>query len=239
MEANSLRLLLVILGVIIIAAIYFYDYFKKKADSKINEFDELASNERIQPVMTSNTAFSAAEITDEEVEIDAVDQPFVAETETETEAEGESQQVAEQDVPVAEEAFVVQLAVLPKEGAAIGGTALLNALTELDLEFGDMDIFHCYERHDGEDIQKFHVANIVEPGTFPVGGMADFESTGIVLFFQTNSSINPIDAFESMLGAARTLSQKFDATLVDDRRNELSLSTIEIIRTKLLEFANL
>lgn len=233
MEANSLRLLLVILGAIVIAAIYFYDYFKKKADSKLTELDELVSKERVQPEMASEPAFSAVDSAEEKVEIGGVKQVFVAGV------EAESQPVTEEDVPVAEEAFVVQLAVLPKEGAAFGGAALLSALTELNLEFGDMDIFHCFERRDGKEIQQFHVANIVEPGTFPMGSMADFESTGLVLFFQTSQSINPIDTFEIMLDAARTLSQKFDAALVDDQRDELSLSKIETIKTKLLGFANL
>jgi len=115
----------------------------------------------------------------------------------------------------------------------MAGGELVTAFTEVELEFGDMGIFHCYKRLDGVENQLFHVANLLEPGTFPVGSMSDFQSTGIILFFQVSDLIDPHEAFDSMLNTARELSQRFSARLVDETMEELSLDKIADIQTRL------
>lgn len=232
MEANSLRLLLVLVGVVVMLAIYFYDAYKKKALQKENEWDELAAAEKIQPVMADDAPIATDEIQKE-------DELSVSEVPVDEFEDAVTQGDEPEEIPTAAQALVVQLSVIPKAGNIMGGTALLTSFTDLNLEFGDMGVFHCYERHDGVEVQNFHVANIVEPGTFPVGSMSDFESTGIVLFFQANGSINASAAFESMLSAARVLSQSFDADIMDESRQALSLDKIESIQSQLLEFDSL
>jgi cell division protein ZipA len=232
MEENSLRLVLLIVGVVILMGIYFYDVLQRKRTKENQEFDLPASSERVDPVVSSKHSFSAVydkeasdvgRSDDTSPELSPVD-PVVAEPE---------------DIPMAEQALVIQLAVIPNEGEVISGKALLDTFTQLGLEFGDMGIFHCYERQNGEEVQRFHVANIVEPGTFPVGSMTDFESTGIVLFFQTNDLVNPELSFDKMLNAAQQLSQSLNANLKDGDMQELTMSKITAIQSQLLELSRL
>lgn len=143
------------------------------------------------------------------------------------------------DVPVAEQALVIQLAVLPKDGGCFSGAALLDAFTDLNLEFGDMGIFHCCHRSDSAEVTLFHVANILEPGTFPIDSMADFESTGIVLFFQTNDSIDCELAFDEMLNAAKQLSQQFEAVLAGGDMKALTMGGISDIQSQLAGLSRL
>lgn len=230
MEENSLRLILLLVGVVILMGIYFYDVLQKKKVIKAEEFDDSSFSERVDPVMENEPSFSAVfedqHASNFEKNIEPVEPDF-------------SPTVMVEDVPVAEQALVIQLVVLPKEGGSLPGTALLDAFTTLNLEYGDMGIFHCYERHDGIEIQQFHVANILEPGTFPVGSMAEFESTGIILFFQTSDVANPGEAFENMLNVARELSQRLDASLVDAEMNELMPDKIMSIESQLANLSRL
>ncbi|HIF18297.1 MAG TPA: cell division protein ZipA [Cycloclasticus sp.] len=234
MEENSLRLILLGVGVTILFGIYFYDVLKKRLSRQEAKSDTFISDERIEPVMSTEASFSAM------YEGVATSDDESTQPKSMSRKDDVVEPMPKQDeVPVAEQAMVIQLTVLPKEGGAISGTAILDAFTALDLEFGDMGIFHCYERDDGVEVKRFHVANILEPGIFPVGGMADFESTGVVLFFQTNDSVNPELAFESMLQTAKELSQRFDAILAGGNMKELTMGDISDIQSTLADLSRL
>lgn len=234
MEENSLRLILLVAGVVILVGIYVYDLVQKKRRESEGRFDDEIRQQKIEPVISNEPDISrdpmAAQANETQVET------------TETMAESvilEEQSIVDETVPTAEQAQVIQLAILPAEGNLLSGPALLDAFTKLDLEFGEMGIFHFYERQEGNETQCFHVANLLEPGTFPVGSMSDFESTGIVLFFQVNASIDPESAFDSMLNTARELSQMLNANLLDNEMKELSLNKIEAIQSQLIKLSNI
>ncbi|MGB0238587.1 MAG: cell division protein ZipA C-terminal FtsZ-binding domain-containing protein [Cycloclasticus sp.] len=230
MEESSLRLILLIVGVFILLGIYYYDVLQKKKAIQEDGFEH-SLNRRVDPVVETDSDFSAVY---EEQQI----QTFVEDTRQKELKESDfTPTLSDDDVPVAEQIPVVQLAVLPIQGQLLGGKDLLDAFTQLNLEFGDMGIFHRYERYNGVETQQFHVANILEPGTFPVGSMNDFESTGIVLFFQASDMANPEEAFENMLDVARQLSQCLKANLVDAEMKELVPEKIVEIQSRLAPFS--
>ena len=231
MEENSLRLILFLVGIVILLGIYFYDVLQKKRTDEVEEFIVPDREERVEPVMSGEPTFSA--VFESQEEVNSAENPVEQDEPEVLSAENSTPEVVQEDIPVAVQSPVIQLAVLSKKGGAFLGATLLDAFTQLNLEFGDMGIFHRYERQDGVEIQQFHVANILEPGTFPVGSMADFESTGIVLFFQANDAVNPEEAFEDMLEVARQLSQRLDARLVDGEMNELMPEKILHIQAQL------
>jgi len=231
MEENSLRLILLLVGVVILAGIYFYDVLQKKKTNEAEEFNVPDHDERVEPVISDEPTFSA--VFESQEEVNSVESPVEPNEPEVLSAESSMPDEVQEDIPVAIQSPVIQLAVLSKEGEAFLGTTLLDAFAQVHLEFGDMGIFHRYEQQGDAEIQQFHVANILEPGTFPVGSMADFESTGIVLFFQANDAVNPEEAFEDMLEVARQLSQGLDARLVDGEMNELMPEKITHIQAQL------
>lgn len=234
MEENSLRLILLVAGIVILIGIYVYDLVQKKKLEKEDPYDDEVRQQKIEPVISNDTGISRASMAAQ-----ADEEYFeTAEPIVESVTLDESP-IADETVPTAEQAQVIQLAILPTEGCLLSGPALLDAFTKLDLEFGEMGIFHYYERQEGDETQCFHVANILEPGTFPVGSMSDFESTGIILFFQVNASTHPESAFDSMLNTARELSQMLNASLVDNEMKELTLNKIEAIQSQLMKLSNI
>jgi cell division protein ZipA len=233
MEESSLRWVLLVVGIVILAAIYLFDVLQKRSRRDEADSDRFFTEEKIEPSLIQTIDDTATEeALAEEIPAGVFDNDREGMESVTAKASLDSQ-AEDLAVPVAEQASVIQLAVLAKQGEAMSGGDLVTAFTEVELEFGDMGIFHCYKRLDGVENQLFHVANLLEPGTFPVGSMSDFQSTGIILFFQVSDLIDPHEAFDSMLNTARELSQRFSARLVDETMEELSLDKIADIQTRL------
>jgi len=235
MEENALRLLLIVVGALILFGIYFYDKIKKRPD-RMNDFIDEAL--KVQPVMVDDEEPLVEPMT-------AVPEPNVMEEQGRVHLDAFSaketspvdSRSAEEPIPIVKEAPVVQLLIVPNESSPIEGVALLNIFTELNLEFGDMGIFHRYYRQDGVETQLFHVANMMEPGTFPVGNMSDFDTSGLVCFFQANHSIDVDGPFDDMLEAARTICQHFECHLMTADRQDLTFEKIDDIRHMLSAYS--
>jgi len=226
MEENSLRLVLLGLGIVILMAIYFYDLWQKKRGLELAERKQEA-DEKIEPIISSKVELPPI-IENEPV----IEQVPVPDELTTVEVNDEKVNSAE-EIPVAQQAMVVQLAVVAKPGLVMKGSLLKDAFTKLNLEYGDMDVFHRYQESGDEKRQCFLVTNMLEPGTFPAGSMVDFESTGLMLFFQSSDAIDSIKAFDDMLATAKELAEQFDATLMDAEMNELAEQKIIDIRSQL------
>ena len=236
MEENSLRLILLGVGILVLLAIYGYDFFKKKSLSRVELVDAMQEGE-VDHAPLSTGGFSAIPvdtITDDNVSItDEDNAPLMPSNE----ALDESELPQDEHVPIAKQAMVVQLIVLAKDGLPMKGGLLLNAFSELGLEYDDIGIFHRTEQLDNKRLPLFYIANRLEPGTFPVGQMEGFESTELVLFFQTSASLDAGKAFMEMLDVAGDLSQRFGATLLSDDMQELSMEKISRIQSELPELA--
>ncbi|PCI21595.1 MAG: cell division protein ZipA [Piscirickettsiaceae bacterium] len=227
MEETALRLLLIVIGLFVLFGIYFYDRIKNRSKQD-NDFINEAS--KVQPVivdeMTEVDEYSASSASNKiDVPLDDALEEFNADS-----SNPQSSRLQAEAIPVVEQAPVIQLLVVPANDTAIAGVALLNVFTALNLEFGDMGIFHRYRREQGVETQVFHVANILEPGTFPVGNMSDFETKGVVLFFQASQTVDSNLSFDDMLESARELCQRFECNLLNAAKQELTFEKIDDIR---------
>jgi len=228
MDQTSLRVLLIVLGIIVLLAIYGYDKMSKQRQYKTDDTDDLVEQNKVQPTISTEMSFSEEpRSVDDTVETDDL-------TSIQT-LEEEKEVPHEETIPVADPAPVIQLIVIPSPEKPIDGVDLLNVFTEMNLEFGDMGIFHRYHRHEGTEEQLFHVANLHEPGTFPVGDMKGFDAKGIVVFFQAGAVAQKERVFDEALEVARELSQRFGAELVDDQMKAISFEKIDEMRESLLE----
>ena len=226
MEENSLRWVLLGFGIVILMGIYAYDLWKKKRNLEQVERKREAE-EKIEPVIASKGVLPP--IVENEPVIEQTSSP---DKESMPPINNEKERGVE-EIPVAQEAMVVQLAVVAKVGAAMKGDLLKDAFTKLNLEYGDMNVFHRYQGTGDEKQQCFLVTNMLEPGTFPEGSMANFESTGLMLFFQSSDAIDSVKVFDDMLAAAKELVELFDATLIDAQMNDLTEKRTTEIRSQL------
>ena len=127
--------------------------------------------------------------------------------------------------------FLIQVSVVAGPGRFFHGAELKQALMDVDLLFGDMGIFHRYDPDLTQTL--FSVASLVEPGTFPIDDMDDFECPGIVLFFQTARVSDPLGTYDDLVNTSRELAQRLHGIQWDESRQPLSASKIAHMRNLL------
>lgn len=144
---------------------------------------------------------------------------------------------AGQDIKPPEEVLIVNL--MAPSGQAFRGDALLDALLQGGLRFGDMNIFHRYEKPNGGGAILFSLANMVKPGTFDLDQMDDFTTPGVSLFMtlplEASESTNT-QVFDLMLETAQTLAEELGGELKDENRSVMTRQTMEHCRQRIHEF---
>lgn len=131
---------------------------------------------------------------------------------------------------------VVTLFVLAPTGVPFPGSFIFEAMETAGLQYGDMSIFHCTDRQRGSEEPLFSVANMVEPGTFDLSAMATFTTSGLVLFLQLPGPVDPVQAFDRMVDAARSLADSLGGTVCDATRSALTNQTIGHMREDVIDY---
>jgi cell division protein ZipA len=129
--------------------------------------------------------------------------------------------------------FLVQISVVANEGEYFNGLDLRDTLEELKLIYGDMGIYHRYDRDYREPL--FSVATLVEPGTFPIKDLENFDCPGIVLFFQPPRVDDPIAVFDDLVTTCHQLAIQLDGLEWDEKRQPLTQDKIAKMRARLKE----
>ena len=262
MDRDTVRIVLLILGFIVIASVYIWGRYKSRLMDFINrrgDFDELDYGDYAPVEEEHESVFEGLNFSARESEAAIVSRhtiqpetPSFSAHEFREPSAGESvvssRQRAGHDDPdddaVARDAadeprshaplgspFLIQLSVVAGDDAYFNGVALRDTLVDLGLIYGDMGIYHRYDRDFREVL--FSVASLVEPGTFPVESMEAFACPGVVLFFQPPRVDDPLAVFENLLETCHGLAQQLGGEEWDERREVLTLKKIEQMRERL------
>lgn len=142
---------------------------------------------------------------------------------------------AEPARPVDPPEEVIVINVLCRGDGRMAGPALLEVITDQGLRFGDMNIFHRHAAADRGRIE-FSLASAVEPGTFDLGAMDEFETPGVTMFLTLPGPEQPLDSLEDMVAVARAIAGELGAELKDDKHSVMTGQTIEHCRQRIREF---
>lgn len=136
------------------------------------------------------------------------------------------------------ETTAVAITVMAREGQRFAGADLWRWLQSLDLEHGEMGIFHRRERGKSRRAPPLYsVANVVKPGTFDPDDMAEMTTPGVAMFLQLPGPDDPGAAFEEMIRAARKLAEGLNGVVCDDTRSTLTGQVINHMRERISEFS--
>jgi cell division protein ZipA len=116
------------------------------------------------------------------------------------------------------------------------GAAIVHAARIAGLEPGDREIFHCKLGDEHHTETLFSMVNMVKPGTFPFGAMAEFETPGLTLFAQLDGHPGDPGRLEELLGTAHSLANDLGGDLRDDRRHPLTAEGEELLRQRVMAF---
>jgi cell division protein ZipA len=129
--------------------------------------------------------------------------------------------------------FLIQASVVARRGETFSGEELRDALLDLGLVHGEMDIFHRYDRNFREPL--FSVASLVKPGTFPMDSMEAFDCPGVVFFFQPTKVADPLAVFDDLFETSRDLAEKLDGIEWDEHRQPLTEENVRSLRERVQE----
>ncbi len=236
---DTLRLILLVIGAIIIGGMLIYYWVTSVNEIKatrlfsIFKFPRTSSNEEIpesppshvyedEPDEEDIAALSGLTLPlrDPEVSIDDLG-PISA---------------LPEEVSLTDDRLIVVLNVMAKQGIRFHGLDILNAMREQGFEFGDMNLFHYFITQENKQRPLCSVANTVEPGTFDIEHMTEMETPGLSLFMQLPGPMEDRLAFDRMLQLARVLTGQLDGILCDESRSKLTMQAIGHLKEKIDAF---
>lgn len=242
MDRDTVRLILILVGITVMAGIYIWGRFKDPLVSRFKYLFSARANDESDPL--GQDYQDPEEYFEESVRVissgsehrrEPVFAGLDADEDYHDDSDLEDEEVADHNLPADEPGgapFLIQVSVIAASGSFFNGTELKQALLENDLLYGDMGIFHRYNHDLTQTL--FSVASLVEPGTFPIDDMASFECPGIVLFFQTARVSDPLATYDDLVNTSRELAQQLNGIQWDETRQPLGASKIAQMRNLLM-----
>lgn len=128
--------------------------------------------------------------------------------------------------------MVISFTIMAMENEHFSGKAVKTTLDNLDLHFGDMQIYHRYTP--GSQKQTlFSVANILDPGTLLPENMATMATPGLLIFARLPGPTNGLTLFDDLLDTAQKLAATLGGVLSDEQRQPIDDSTLEEMRSRI------
>jgi len=210
-ETSTLRWILIIIGVVIIASIFLFANPEKKRKPKASRKERKDTQERREPTLDGD----AGEFKLEGSESDA---GLATQPELDIGGVKEERRPPRPRKPAGPPPDkIMTLFLLASDNRTITGAELLQATVSTGMEFGDMNIFHRLP--EGSEKPVFSLANAAKPGHFERDEWNTFETSGVALFMALPGPVSALDAWDAMLATARRIGELLHADLLDDARS--------------------
>ena len=228
-DAWLLRTGILVAGVVLIAAIYFFGRPRRKDQGRRLKPEERGG--RTEPTLGAQIESELAEAP--ETGSDAVVQ---AEMELLDRAVGSTAAMAASEVGKREnDDFdkIVTLYIAAKAGNVLRGPDIVVAAEKAGLTYGHMNVFHRLVETHPERGPIFSVANIMKPGSFDMAQIQSLETPAIAFFLTLPAPVNALDAWEAMEPTARRMAELLDGVVLDEQRNALGRQRIAGLRDEM------
>lgn len=128
---------------------------------------------------------------------------------------------------------IVTLYIAARAGETLRGPDIVVAAEKAGLVYGHMNVFHRLVEGHPELGPVFSVANIMKPGSFDMASIQSLETPAIAFFLTLPAPIPALDAWETMLPTADRMSELLNGVLLDESRNALGRQRIAHLRDEL------
>jgi cell division protein ZipA len=239
---DMLRLSLIIVGIFIVAGVYWWSRrdtmsvakppLPRTPSAKPPDIDATDSAE----YLTTNASFDTVPLADTDLQSYGQIGPGRESADTLTKVTPSQRPAAEVlYATTSGEQLIISLTIIGHHGKRFTGEAILQAMHELNLRHGDMRIFH-YFAAESTRVAVLSVANIMEPGIFELDKMRAFETPGLVVFLRLPGPQEARAALETLLTIGRGLAERLQGDLCDESRNVLTPQSIGYLREKVEAF---
>lgn len=135
----------------------------------------------------------------------------------------------------AEDQLMLVLHVVCRETGGFAGDRVLEALSAAGLRYGQYRVFHRLLNQDlGPPV--FSVANMVEPGVLDPDQLPRMRLPGLTTFLLLPGPEDGVAACAHMLATARTLARVLDGEVLDESHHALNRHTTQRLRERIIEF---
>ncbi|MGD8925909.1 MAG: cell division protein ZipA C-terminal FtsZ-binding domain-containing protein [Thioalkalispiraceae bacterium] len=252
---DTLRVSLLVVGIIIVVGIYFIGRRQLDADDrrlkitpsipwakifekislKLTSFSlpKIRLPEREQPVAAEVSTTSEEILTDEDL---AEVEPIVADRkEILSNADDVTlivELTSDQIAPGGEQLFI-PVTIVGRHGKIFSGEKILHAMNECGFVYDDSGIFyHVVADQQGFDQKLLGLANIIEPGIFELDSMLTYETPGLVLYLHLPAPVEAREAFATLIDKGKKLAEVLEGNLCDETRSVLTSQTIGHLKEK-------
>jgi cell division protein ZipA len=134
--------------------------------------------------------------------------------------------------PKESERRIVTLRVIPRSEPRFSGRSLRQAFASAGFWHGPFDIYHLPDEAGRVVVSA---AALAQPGTFDPSIMDSQRFSGLNLFAVLPGPMDERDAFDALVGAARTLAERLEGSITDQYGEELTSGRIQRLRQALPE----
>jgi cell division protein ZipA len=241
-DANVLRLIIAAVGVLLIAALYFFGRPRRPDQGRMKPAAPrraAAGGSRVEPRIGD----AAPEIDEDgpttvEIDGESLELPSLHASPAEVEHHASTPPSSATGRRPADARFerIVTLYVAARDGGTIAGPELVVAAEKVGLEYGDMGIFHRLVENRADLGPIFSVASMVKPGSFDMARIGELRTPGLTFFTTLPGPVCALDAWDAMLPAAQRFAELLDAQVLDAEHNALGRQTIQHLRDDLRAF---
>jgi cell division protein ZipA len=246
LDTTTLRWIIGIIGVLIVAGIFLFGNPDKKRKPRASR-KQTDANRRLEPTLDGSATAEpeAVELTlvgdpaessehggsgDEpgqgELAIDGVEEPTTGK---------KPQRPPRRTKPAGPPPEkIISLFLLASDNRKIIGSELLEATVKTGMELGNLDIFHRLP--EGSDEPVFSLANAEKPGHFDNEAWNTFETSGVVMFMTLPGPEGALDSWDAMLASARRISEILQSELQDSDHNPFTRQREAQIREEMRDY---
>ncbi|PKM42483.1 MAG: hypothetical protein CVV05_18080 [Gammaproteobacteria bacterium HGW-Gammaproteobacteria-1] len=244
---DPFRLILLLIGAAIVAAIYLWDRWRRRQPKRDALFDDELPREA-DGTADSDDDWDVIPLLRHAVRGAPVEEAQLREfagfngREAKTAVAADEARAAlgsvstrddEPPAPQPAEQLLV-LSVIAQEGEVFTGPTLSDLFEQLGLHYGDMRIFHRMDADSGEGV--FSVVSIIEPGYFELENLPELRTPGLALFMRLPGPVAGTAAFEDMYATAQSLAAALEGRLGDQQRRPLSADVLAHMRAQARPF---
>lgn len=259
-------MILLAVGVVVIAGIYWFTRREKRAkgsggerrepsfETFVSESDSVPSTRAADFARQSNPVAEAADVTSSIADAPAsARQAFTAPADAPVSPAGQPFQQA--DLPLPEELRPEPEAQLGADSSASSPdqkemVIVINVSAKGGKRFGGPEIVDALRAEQLElgELDIFHrrsggrsmfsAASMVEPGTFDLSTIDRFSTPGVSLFLVLPGPDSPVAAFTEMLSVARRLATTLGGEVLDESGSTLSRQAASHLREQIINFAH-
>jgi cell division protein ZipA len=224
MEASTLRWIIVVVGLIVLAAIFLFGNPDKKRKPPASRRKAAVTTERREPTLET-----VPDTQQHESESSLEGQGELAIDDKADAAQAKPAKPRKPAAPPPDK--IITLFLMARDNHHIAGAEILDTALKTGMEFGEMNIFHRYMEGSGKTI--FSMANAAKPGVFDKEKWNTFETNGLAVFITLPAPMLALDAWDIYLASVRRMAEILNTELHDGNHQPFTRQSEAKIREEM------